>query len=202
MDFVKFNCKKAPEVISIVGKTNSGKTTLIEKIVTELKKRGYRVGVIKHDVHKFEFDHEGKDTWRINRAGADTVVIASGKKMGMVKKLEHERNIDEIVGELMQDMDIVITEGYKKQDKPKIEVTADGKLLCGENDNLIGVYFRENDKPQNKYWDSGLNIACYAMGDEEKIVDKIEEEIKKDVNQDIKNKNRVADREDVAKNSK
>ena len=67
-------------IISIVGKSNSGKTTLIEKIIPELKKRGCKVGTIKHDVHGFEIDYEGKDTYRHFQAGPDTVVIASSKK--------------------------------------------------------------------------------------------------------------------------
>jgi len=73
-------------VLSIVGKSDSGKTTLIEKLIPELKHRGYRVGTIKHDAHRFEMDHEGKDTYRHFHAGADTVLISSAEKMAMQKQ--------------------------------------------------------------------------------------------------------------------
>ncbi|UCE20503.1 MAG: molybdopterin-guanine dinucleotide biosynthesis protein B [Gemmatimonadota bacterium] len=108
-------------VVSIVGKKNSGKTTLIEKIVSELKKRGYRVGTIKHDVHGFEIDYEGKDTYRHYQAGSETVVIASSKKLALIKKLRNSLPLDKMVKNFFQDVDIVITEGYKAQNKPKIE---------------------------------------------------------------------------------
>ena len=67
-------------IVSIVGKSGSGKTTLLEKVVAELTKRGYNVGTIKHDVHGFEIDYEGKDSWRHKKAGAKTVVLSSPDK--------------------------------------------------------------------------------------------------------------------------
>ena len=66
-----------PPVISIVGKSKSGKTTLIEKLIPELKKRGYKIGIIKHAFHELEFDKKGKDSWRHKAAGAETVMVSS-----------------------------------------------------------------------------------------------------------------------------
>jgi molybdopterin-guanine dinucleotide biosynthesis protein B len=129
-------------IISIVGRSNSGKTTLIEKIIPELKKRGYKVGTIKHDAHGFEIDYEGKDTYRHFKAGTDTVVIASSKKMALIKRLNHSLSLDELVERFFQDMDIVITEGYKTQDKPKIEVfrsEVHDKPVCTDEDNRIAL---------------------------------------------------------------
>lgn len=111
-----------PPVLSIVSKKNSGKTTLLEKLIPELGRRGYRVGTIKHDVHGFDIDREGKDSWRHKQAGARGVVISSPKKISLIKDIEQEWTIDQIVAGFFADMDLVITEGYKKEGKPQIEV--------------------------------------------------------------------------------
>lgn len=111
-----------PVVVSFVSKKNSGKTTLLDKLIPELIKRGHRVGTIKHDVHGFEIDREGKDSWRHKQAGALTVVISSPRKLAVVKDMEQEARLDDIVANYFADMDIVITEGYKKAGKPQIEL--------------------------------------------------------------------------------
>jgi len=77
-------------VVSIVGKSNSGKTTLLEKLIPELKRRGYRVATVKHDTHGFEIDRPGKDTWRLAQAGADAVVISSGDKLALKDRYTFE----------------------------------------------------------------------------------------------------------------
>jgi molybdopterin-guanine dinucleotide biosynthesis protein B len=112
----------APPIISIVSKKNAGKTTLLEKLIPEFKQRGYRVGTIKHDVHGFEIDHEGKDTWRHKHAGAVTVAISSPWKVSLIKDVDEELTIDTLVDSYFLDVDIVITEGYKHAGKPQIEV--------------------------------------------------------------------------------
>lgn len=162
-------------IISIVGKTNSGKTTLIERIIPELKKKGYKVGVIKHDVHRFEIDHEGKDTWRITQCGADTVIIASGEKMGMVKQLDTEWRIDAISQKLLYDVDVIITEGYKREGKPKIEVTRTGELLCSEDDNLIAIVANTHEDIDFHVPDNLKGITRFDLSDTSKIIDFLEE---------------------------
>jgi molybdopterin-guanine dinucleotide biosynthesis protein B len=112
----------APPVISIVSKKNSGKTTLIEKLIKELCKRNYRVGTVKHDTHGFEIDHEGKDSWRHKQSGARTVVISSPWKLSLIKDMDQEAGLDEIAETFFREVDIVLTEGYKRASKPKIEV--------------------------------------------------------------------------------
>jgi molybdopterin-guanine dinucleotide biosynthesis protein B len=129
-------------IISIVGKSNSGKTTLIEKLVPVLKQRGLKVGTIKHDVHGFELDKEGKDTWRHAQAGVDTVVISSPQKAACIKKVDIELTLDELVCQFLTDMDIVLTEGYKRQDKPKIEIyraELGEEPLCTDDKTLIAI---------------------------------------------------------------
>ncbi len=109
-------------IISIVGKSGSGKTTLIVKVVSELRRRGYSVGVLKHDAHGFEIDHEGKDSWRHKQAGAGTVALSSSEKFAVIKDVEREWPPERIIHSYLSDLDVVITEGYKKSDFPKIEV--------------------------------------------------------------------------------
>jgi molybdopterin-guanine dinucleotide biosynthesis protein B len=109
-------------IVSMVGKSNSGKTTFLEKLLPELARRGYRVGVVKHDVHGFEIDQPGKDTWRLRQVGAGRVVISSPQRFALIGQVEQELTLDELTGRYLGDVDLVISEGYKRGDKPKIEV--------------------------------------------------------------------------------
>ncbi|MDY6842765.1 MAG: molybdopterin-guanine dinucleotide biosynthesis protein B [Thermodesulfobacteriota bacterium] len=129
-------------IVSIVGRSNTGKTTLIEKVVAELKRRGYRVAVVKHNMNDFEIDSEGKDTYRHKKAGADIVIIASSKKVAMIKDVEREYAIAEIRKQFICDVDLIITEGYKHDTQPKIEVLISSRgdePLCHVQDNLIAT---------------------------------------------------------------
>lgn len=121
------------KAISFVAKSGTGKTTLLEKIIKELKDRGYRVGTIKHDVHSFEIDHPGKDSHRLTAAGSDTMLIYSPEKLAMVKKHGKPPPIEEVLETFFPDVDIVLTEGFKKIGLPKIEVhrkERSSELLC------------------------------------------------------------------------
>jgi molybdopterin-guanine dinucleotide biosynthesis protein B len=108
------------QTIAVVGKSKSGKTTLIERLIPELKKRGYRVGSVKHAHHGFEIDKKGKDSYRHRAAGADVVVVASPDEIAMVRKVKTD-TLDNLEV-FFSDMDLVLVEGYKRTDKPKIEV--------------------------------------------------------------------------------
>ena len=112
-----------PPVISVVGKSGSGKTVFLEKLIAVLKSRGIRVGIIKHHPHGFEIDHPGKDSWRHAKAGSDTVVLSSPGRVAVVKNLDEEMSIDDIVSAYLRDVDLAITEGYKRGPKRKIEVS-------------------------------------------------------------------------------
>ncbi|MCL5072296.1 MAG: molybdopterin-guanine dinucleotide biosynthesis protein B [Actinobacteria bacterium] len=109
-------------VISISGKSGSGKTTLLKKIIPILKKKGYKVGAIKHTHHDFEIDKRGKDSWVYRKAGAESVVITSKDRMAFVRELNNEVPAKEIIYQLFNDVDIILMEGYKKEDFPRIEV--------------------------------------------------------------------------------
>ncbi|MCX5833549.1 MAG: molybdopterin-guanine dinucleotide biosynthesis protein B, partial [Deltaproteobacteria bacterium] len=114
--------KRMIPIISIVGRSNTGKTTLIEKMIKELAARGYRVATIKHNLHGFDIDHPGKDSWRHREAGARLTVLASPKKVALIRDVDRDYTIDEIRDRYVEDADIILVEGYKENDFPKIEV--------------------------------------------------------------------------------
>ncbi len=115
------NNKNAPPIISIVGRSGSGKTFLVEKLIEEFKKRGYRVGTIKHHTHEdFDIDIEGKNSWKHAKAGSDVVIISSPNKFALIKKMEKEVSLDYILHNFLLDMDVVLTEGFTKGSRPRI----------------------------------------------------------------------------------
>jgi molybdopterin-guanine dinucleotide biosynthesis adapter protein len=119
-------------LVSVVGKSDAGKTTLLEKLIPELKRRGYRVATVKHDAHSFEIDQPGKDTWRHRQAGADVVVISSKDKMAIIRRVDDELSLLQIA-DMITGVDIILTEGFKRGPAPKIEVSRREKsteLLC------------------------------------------------------------------------
>ncbi len=109
-------------VLSLIGRSNTGKTTLIEKLIPILKSKGIRVATIKHHNHDFEIDREGKDTYRHKRAGARLAMIVSPKKLALVEDLDGELSLDEIQARYIRGVDLLIIEGYKQTSAPKIEV--------------------------------------------------------------------------------
>lgn len=111
-----------PPVIAFIGKPDSGKTTLLEKLIPELRRRGHRIGTIKHHVHAFEMDKPGKDTWRHKQAGAYTVALSSPTGLGIIRDVDEDPAIEELVARYYGDIDLVIAEGYKRLSLPKIEV--------------------------------------------------------------------------------
>ncbi len=114
------------KVVSFVAAaSNSGKTTLIEKIVPILKSRGMRVAVIKHASKGFDLDHPGKDSWRFEQAGADSVVLAGPHNTAVLKRSGQEPGFEELL-RMAGDVDIVIIEGYKTISRNKIEVFRTG----------------------------------------------------------------------------
>jgi molybdopterin-guanine dinucleotide biosynthesis protein B len=158
----------AVPVVSVVGLSNVGKTTFLEKLIAELKARGYRVATVKHDVHGFEIDRPGKDTWRHAQAGSDVVVIASPERLAMIARTGGELGLDEIVARLPVEVDIVLTEGYKRADKPKIEVSraACGRDLLSREDELVAVVTDERFE--------GLRVAQYGLDDAAGVVGELE----------------------------
>ena len=160
-------------IVSIVGTSDSGKTTLIEKLVPELVRRGYRVATIKHDIHGFEVDREGKDSWRHKQAGAPTVVISSPQKLALMRDVDHDAELAELRDKYIQDVDIILSEGFKKNPQPKIEVfrkESRRDLLCTREDNLLAI-------ASNQPFDIG--VPCFDLDDARGIVDLIEKKFLK-----------------------
>jgi molybdopterin-guanine dinucleotide biosynthesis adapter protein len=155
-----------PQIISIVGRSQSGKTTLIEKLIPVLKRRGYKIGTIKHSHHIFDFDKSGKDSWRHKDAGAETVIIASPGKIAMVKNDYRESLAG--LQKFFDDMDLVITEGYKKEDNPKIEVVRAARhadALLKDDKQLVAVVSDIDLK---------MNVPVFDMEDIDQLSDFIE----------------------------
>ena len=113
---------KKPYAIAVVGNSGAGKTTLLERLIPALKGKGHRVGVIKHDAHRFDIDHPGKDSHRLTAAGADTMMITSAEKLAMVKRHAASPPIEELLERYFSDMDLVLVEGFRGSSLPKIEV--------------------------------------------------------------------------------
>lgn len=162
-------------IISIVGYSDAGKTTLIEKIVPVLKGRGYRVGTVKHADHESSLDTEGKDSWRHYAAGADTVVVASNAKIVMIRRKEKtpEDSGEELakIAPYFSDMDLVLTEGYKQAPYPKIEIfrpSGDAEPACAHDPRLIALV-SDVDLP--------IRVPRFGLDDIEKLVDFIAEKI-------------------------
>ncbi|MCX6012310.1 MAG: molybdopterin-guanine dinucleotide biosynthesis protein B, partial [Chloroflexi bacterium] len=115
-------CDRRPPLVSIVGRSGVGKTYLLERVIPELKKHGYKIAVIKHHPHEFEIDVPGKDTWRYLQAGSDAAIISGPEKIGYIKKVDHDSKLSELIAIVGNDYDIIIAEGFKKELSQKIEV--------------------------------------------------------------------------------
>lgn len=155
-------------VVSFVGRHNSGKTTFLEKVVKGLKEKGYSIAVIKHHKGDFEVDTRGKDTWRMAQAGSDVVVISSPEKIAIIKKPEKELTLDQIKEMVQDDVDIVISEGYKFDNKPKIEVfrsEVSDRILSNEKEIIAVVTDRklDLDVPQFSFDDSD-GVVGFIIG--------------------------------------
>jgi len=109
-------------VVSIVGKSGAGKTTLIERLIAEFKKRGYRIAVVKHSRQKIDMDEQGKDSWKFAQAGSDAVVVSSPDKLVFTKNVDGDPSIEEILRIIGNDFDLALIEGFRKGKAPKIEV--------------------------------------------------------------------------------
>ena len=163
-------------IVSIVGKSDAGKTTLIEKLIPELKRRGYRVATIKHDAHQFEIDHPGKDSYRHFHAGADWTIIGSPAKLALVRRLDRELTLDEIAAQI-SDVDLILTEGYKREARCRIEVSrravardAHTTELISDPTELLAI---AADYPIE------LGVPVYDLDDAAGLVDLIEREVLK-----------------------
>ncbi len=130
-----------PPVVAVVGLSESGKTTLLTALIPEIGRYGLRVGTIKHHPHDVEMDAPGKDTWRHRRAGASGTVLSTPSAIGLIRSADHDHTPEELAG-FLADMDIVLAEGYKGAEVPKIEVhrpDLSARPLCLNDPYLLAL---------------------------------------------------------------
>ena len=131
------------KVVGFAGYSGSGKTTLVERLIPALKLRGLRVSVVKHAHHKFDIDHPGKDTFRHREAGAFEVVVASDRRLALMREFEQPARltVHHLIAELYEGVDWVLVEGFKESNLLKIEVwrAAAGKPALYVDDDFIAA---------------------------------------------------------------
>ena len=157
-------------IVSIVGKSDSGNTTLIERLRPEHIQRGYKVATVKHDVHSFEVDKEGKDSWRHRQAGACCTIISSPKQIAVISTTDHDATLEEIRGRFVDEIDIIISEGYKNDSAPKVEVfrkEVHEEPLCTREDSLVALVTNHQ---------IDLGVPCLDLDDTEGLADLIEKQ--------------------------
>jgi molybdopterin-guanine dinucleotide biosynthesis adapter protein len=109
-------------VVSIVGKSSTGKTTFLEKLLRELSGRGYKVATIKHSHHSLDFHDPKKDSYRHAQAGAVATMVSSTTSVQIIKPVPQELKIEELARNYGEDYDLILTEGFSRGDAPKIEI--------------------------------------------------------------------------------
>ena len=157
-------------IISIVGKSHSGKTTLLESLIAELKRRGHKVAIVKHSHHADDLDMASKDTWRFTKAGSELSVINSLDHLAIYRRTENYFDPQEISNFILWDFDLILTEGFKSSDYPKIEVqrSEQGEELLTDPQQLLAVV---TDEPLD------INVPQFSRDDIAGIADLIEKSI-------------------------
>jgi molybdopterin-guanine dinucleotide biosynthesis protein B len=140
--------KESIPYFSFVGRSNTGKTTVIERLIPILVRKGIKVAVIKHHHNDFEIDKPGKDTYRYKQAGAAMSILASPGKIAVVEDTENELTLEDIIARYIHDVDLIIIEGFKREKVPKIEVFQPKEgvdtPVCEGNEHLIAIITDES----------------------------------------------------------
>lgn len=163
------NAADRPAVIAVSGVKNSGKTTLLEKLVAILTERGLRVAVIKHDAHSFEPDVAGTDSWRHRRAGAYGTAVYDGEKFLLVK--EQQVSAEDLI-RAFPEADLILLEGQKSSAWPKFEIVRRGnsdRSVC-DPDTMLGLV---TDLPLEV-----PGVPTYDLNDAAAVADRIEDYLK------------------------
>ena len=158
-------------ILSIVGKSESGKTTLLESLIAELKRRKYKVAVIKHTTtEEIELDKEGKDTWRFSQIGTDVVAIISSHQLAVMRKVKHDVTPQELSRFIAWDHDLILTEGFKQSSTVKIEVhrKEQGEGLLSPPKQLLAVV---TDEPLD------VDVPQFPVGETQGLADLVERKL-------------------------
>lgn len=139
--------------------SGTGKTTLVEKLVRQLKAAGLCVAVVKHDAHDFEMDKEGKDSWRFTHAGADMTILSSPKKTAIIE--QRPRTLYDNLA-MVHDVDMILVEGYKNEPIPQIGICrkATGKGLPYPPEHYLAVVTDD---------ETLTGVPCFGLDDIEAI---------------------------------
>jgi molybdopterin-guanine dinucleotide biosynthesis protein B len=151
-------------IISIIGKQNAGKTTLIRTLIPELKERGHRVGTLKYNIKEFKIDHEGKDTYKYYHSGADSIALTSQDEIAIIKRVTDPPGISEIITKYLNDVNIVLVEGYRGDDYPRIKIVDSKETETDSNDPDNELILIRED----------LETKCFSTEDTNKALDFIE----------------------------
>ena len=143
------------KVIAVCGVKNSGKTTLIEKLLKELTKRQIKTAVIKHDGHDFCGDVQGTDSWRFSQAGAYGIGVYSSQRM-LIHKEKKDVNV-EIMSEMFPEAELILLEGGKESCYPKIEVVRQG-ISTTPVSNPEGRFLLVTDYPLEQFSEVSLGF--------------------------------------------
>jgi len=161
-------------IVSIVGRSESGKTLLVEQLIGEFRRRGYKIAALKHShCGDIEVDQPGKDTWKFAQAGSDAVCISSPRKLAFIKKSDHDLRVDEVLPIIGNEFDVVLVEGFKKSNLPKIEVhrkELGDDLLCSPEELSAIV----TDGPLDSSLADNYKLPIISWADTAAIADFIE----------------------------
>jgi len=154
-------------IISIAGKQNAGKTTLLKDLIPKLKEHGHRVGTLKYNIRKFDIDHEGKDTYKYSNSGADSVAISTQSEFVVMKKTANPLTLHEITEAHFNDVNVVLVEGYREDDYPRVRIigSQDTNTVEADSENLLLLV---NEKTENR---------CFSIENLDKALDFIEKHI-------------------------
>jgi molybdopterin-guanine dinucleotide biosynthesis protein B len=156
-----------PPVVSIVGKSSTGKTTFLEKLLRELARRGYKIATINHSHHSISFDDPRKDSYRHAQAGAAATMVSSTTSFQVIKSLPRELTIDELSRNLSEEYDLILTEGFSRGNAPKVEIhRKEAGPLLEVASNLFAVV---TDEPLD------IETRQFALDDVRGVADLIEE---------------------------
>ena len=156
-------------VVSIVGKSDSGKTTFLEKLIRVLTARGWRVATAKHHVHDFDIDVPGKDSWRHAHAGAIATMVVSPAQFALMRDVEREYTLEELAEQAAEaGADILLTEGFKRVARVRVEVSRAERSseLISTAEDLVALV---TDVPQDI-----RGVPVFALGDAQGVADLVE----------------------------
>ncbi|MDH4222037.1 MAG: molybdopterin-guanine dinucleotide biosynthesis protein B [candidate division Zixibacteria bacterium] len=159
-------------ILLVVGRKKRGKTTLVEKLVPEFKKRGYKVGTIKYTTMSHQFDTPGKDSFRHTQAGAGTTLVLSPDNIALFSSDLRRKEPQELFKLFFQDYDLILGEGFKNSSFPKIEIldsSKDTEPLCSAKDNLIALVCSKK---------SGYSVPVFSLEQIEQLADFLDKRLK------------------------